>query len=484
MIRATFLNLPINTISTVNLISRVVKENIKRNKNIKIEYNEFNITSFNKLFENDYKNFVLKSQDSCSNVIKFFRNFKVAEKFFLQRIAPFSSTYNQLIYETIKTEYVLITIPSVFSLPFVNFLLKKNLKILIGGNIISSYGFDKIRSLINDINPLSIKESKNLILFKGYLDVDEDLYKIIQNGKDFESTDSSFSKYSWKPYLDFYSKDISREFNAICFIYKSGCSYKKCLHCTWRYTKPIDYTADITVEEMCENAIFMCNNNSTRWILIQDGNTEYDTKLESFCKIMISKGYYIMFTISIFSFLDARNVKFYNECSSYLSIGIDSCDDYSLNKFNKIHTWNDILNASKIIKRELKSSIILKLLIVIDGPYKNKDDIIRNYQRISYIKNNILNNRIVNISTFFLMNFPDLPLIKLSNYKIIENENDHINSQVGVVGVFNKMKNYNNYNFDDFQKIIKPIIRVDENNLILKSDFEYLSFDLLKSLYE
>ena len=369
---------------------------------------------------------------------------------------------------------------------FNKLLLKKGLKVLLGGSLIKGYGTEVIRTLINQINLLTEVESKNLIIFEGYLDVNEDLYKIIMDGKDFVSNDFSLSKYTWEYFPDSYGEfEIEDNLSVpICVVYESGCRYKKCLHCTWKNTLVNNFTKTITVDDMYNNTKKLCEDRGTTSIIVHDGDVIFDDKLSQYCKRMKDEGYDIIFTTSIKNFLDIKNIEFYNDCASFINIGIDSCDDYCLSILNKKHRWEDIVNATKMIKQHLNPDIVLKLLMVIDAPYKNKDDIIQNYDRLIFILSELsMHMENMFISTYFLMNFPNLPLMNLKNYLNVESD-EHVEFQNGMVGSFNKMRQYADFKFDHLQKIMKPFVRIDENNSFLKSDFEYLNDNQLSMLFD
>lgn len=489
MIKATFLNIPNNTLSLFNISQRVLYENIKRNKNIEVVYDPTNMEIFNEMLIKDFDHFKQQSNKSNSKVIDFIKSSASTRLFFTTRIFPVAEKYYEFLFSTIKTEYVFISMPSVLTIPFVNFLLKKGLKILLGGNVIRGYGIKKIRFLLDEVNLLTEKESKNLIIFKGYLNVDEDLYKIIQKGEDFESTNPGDSVFTWKKYSDFHSdymikNNISMEgrFSSVSLIFQSGCLHSKCLHCTWKNIPVNNFTDDMTVDEMCENVKELCTYRKTKEITLFDGDVIFHKKIRNFCRRMKRAGYYIAITTSVQNFLNATNIKFFNDCCSYINIGIDSCDPYCLKTLNKKHTWDEVLQAVQMIKKHSSPDIEITTFTVGDAPFKNKNDIIRSYHRINSIKHDLLKNiNYVSNSVFFLMDFPFLPLMKLKNYKTVES-NELLEYQVGFINVLNKVRQYSDFNFDGLQKIMKPIIRYDENNKMLKSDFEYLDNDLIHSI--
>jgi hypothetical protein len=73
MIKATFLNIPLNKFTLRNTCTRIIFENIQRNPNIEIEYDSTLLTKLENLYDQDYIDFQKSSINTTSNTVKFFR---------------------------------------------------------------------------------------------------------------------------------------------------------------------------------------------------------------------------------------------------------------------------------------------------------------------------------------------------------------------------------------------------------------------------
>jgi len=480
----TFLTFPTNRLSMNSIAYRILKENLILNKKFNIKQNLNYFQKYTDIFENEYKIFQHKTTDYSTNTIKYLANSPYGKSYLVSRLIPASETYSKIIYDDIKTENVIISMPSIYTLPYIKFLLTKNLKILLGGHFNFSYSFEQIRSFLTEMGSTE-KELNNLIIFKGYLGLETDLHEIIINNKDYISYESDY-KHSWENLSTLTYETIDEPFqigstNCLYVVFYSGCKYGKCAYCVWKNSTYTNFAEFISVEEMCNNIKSMCEKVNTKRIKFYDGDVKYDKKIEQFCKIMRNDGYEILFISSIFNLKSATNIKFYNECSDYLVLGIDTTDDYSLKIMNKMQKYADILDTKNKMILSLRKDIKIVFIVLIDAPMRNKQSIIDNYYKILNIKNDFFKNGFSDIqfNIFFMTNFPDIPLMNNNHYKLGVNEE----YQVGNSNLCSILSKQNNLDYTNINKIMKPLLRVDENNNLLKSDFEYLDYNLIKELF-
>lgn len=62
-----------------------------------------------------------------------------------------------------------------------------------------------------------------------------------------------------------------------------------------------------------------------------------------------------------------------------VDIGIESFNDFSLNYIKKGYKQSDIFEAFDLMKKHMNTNIRLNPYLIIDLPYKSRDDLIENY---------------------------------------------------------------------------------------------------------
>ena len=87
-----------------------------------------------------------------------------------------------------------------------------------------------------------------------------------------------------------------------------------------------------------------------------------------------------------------KYIEFINECVCSLQIGMESTSDFTLSNVNKGYGYKEILEAVDCMIKNMNKNIIIYLNVILDLPFENQEDRLRNYENLLYIKEKLVKN--------------------------------------------------------------------------------------------
>jgi hypothetical protein len=462
-----------------NITSNILSENLKRDYRINPS---FNLSILSLTIEINRENErILESIDDPKNSIEVFcKNSPSNLARILGAIESVKTGFFEKILPSIKTEIVLVTCWNIYSVPFIKFLLSNGKRVVMGGSFCNSYETDFIRSLVG--------ENENLIIVKGFVDIETDIYKIITDWKDVDIKLNNFSSM-WvatedhmKKYINLIHKcrNIQSAYYSITF--NNNCWYNKCKFCKLRDKTLPDFIQDADEDLLYENILRNLQEYKTKNLLINDNYFIFNKKNKKIFSKLRKDGISIYILSGIKSFNSKEYLKNFNEYVDEVGIGLESTTDFSLDYIIKGYGWEDIKesisNMSKYLDRDKK----IRYLYIIDLVSRDKKDILERYQNMVTMKETLNGHGFnkIEFSPTPLQIFPEVGMIK--NDKYINIKDNYSNSSSGMWHIYNYFKNNFDVEINVPLNLMMPFERFDINGNLLYSDFEYIDVDIMNKL--
>ena len=490
--KATFIMLPLTLRSLLSSSSKVLFENIKRNDKLEVEYNADTIKVFEKLANKSYEKFKNININSDDTMMYFLCNTTEGKNNYISKIYSFSTDFFQTILDTIKTEYVIISFPSVTMLPFLKFLLENGKIVLAGGSYTNIHSLKELRQYMVDIGTPD-KQLEKLMFHKGYLDFDTDLCEIFNSRKDYVSKVPKFIDNIWRCTDDFYNIKYKESIKnkiplqkpmRISVLLNDNCFHKKCLFCTWKFLTNNNYIENFSVDELFEQTLIMSEIYNLKSVVIVDSYFLHTPKIKEYCIKLRENGFSIAIITGVLAFKDLKKIAFFNTCIDSMTIGLDSCVDEVLNIVNKPHRYNDIQVMIHNMSNYLNKKIEVRFSMMFDLPTRTNEDVFTNWRHLNELVDTLISNGMnIRINNYFLANFPKQTLITDTKYYREVKNYEFMNYRAGLSAVFNAVDKQANLNHDDLNKIIKPFVKINEDGNIIKSEFNYITSDTIKNIY-
>jgi len=212
-------------------------------------------------------------------------------------------------------------------------------------------------------------------------------------------------------------------------------------------------------------------------------------------KWLSSNFYYVLMT--------PGHVEFLNKYINTLLIGLECASVFALKNIRKGYTWDDIRTAVDNIINHLDKKIFLEMSIILDLPFRDKDDLRTNYRRILEVKERLEDAGFrIGVHMNILSLFPNLELLveKPSFFKISNGNRDmdnavgknyliHLLKQAGMDGpllmpsgeLIRDRENPVGLSYGYLCSDL-PVIRYDVNGNILPSDFQLMEEDVMQRI--
>lgn len=477
--KLTYMLSPTTPYITHSQASNILSENLKRDERIDITFN-LSILSLNMRILKEKNILIENMEDNPFETV--YKKPQMSQNFLRILGGMCSNTKEFLSHvdSTIKTDIVLITCWTIHSIPLIAYLLNSGRKVVMGGSFCNAYPTDFIRSLVPESN------IENLVIVRGYVGVETDLYKIITDWKDVEIPKTDYVDM-WtangdhmKGYLNLLSKcrGLDNTFYSVTF--NNNCWYNKCKFCKLRDEKQPDFIRNIDVDSLYENLIINLKSYKSKNILINDNYFIFNDKNKTILQRLRRDGYKIQVLSGIISFNSKSYLEDINEYVDGVSCGLESTVDFSLDYITKGYRWDDIKRSMENMNKYLDRDKNIRYLAIFDLVSKDQRDIVQNYTNMLSMRNTLYDYGFekVGFSATPLQLFPSVGLIEDTDHLKIRNSNN----VSGMWYAYNYLSKFDleaNMSFDHMM----PFERYDINGNLLLSDFEYVSSEVMNGIF-
>lgn len=472
MINVTYTIPPTFRLEGSPIASRILTTNLVRDKRINESFSE--AVAYTNMLTPEIPDYVEKWISTLPANIG--RHLREKGKEFIFPSVVFN-TLEDYIVDTLDNEYILITILSPEDLYTIKILLNAGRKVVMGGTPTFLWSFEFLRKTLSD---MGTKNLENLIIVKGHVGLDTDIYSIIKNWKDVVLTNFSATTlydcdedYLSDQSLIFRNSGVKYDAN---FIFRQRCFYSKCNHCNHRRVKRVNFIEGLTTRDVTSNIRHIMKKFEANRIFLVDSYLEF---LPDTVDILIAlrKDFFFHVYAGVDMMLNDEYCDYINAFIDSFMIGFETLSPFALKYLNKNHTVGDVDKlVDKIIKRIDRDKVVIFNMMV-DLPYESREDIIENYRKIKEIKQRMTDEGFekFRLNPIALYIQPQLNLI--DNKFIRRTHVDDWN----VVG-----RNYVKKQLDDMdlyyplpEDIEIHYTRHDSNGNVLPSDFELVDMDFL-----
>lgn len=452
--------------------SNILSSNLKRDDRIEAFFN-LSILSLNMGILKDRNHLIEKMGDHPLEIF-----LKKSSPNFLRILGAIHSNKNGFfdrVLSTIKTDIVMVTCWNIYSIPFIKFLLENGKRVVMGGSFCNSYSIEFIRSII---------DHKNLVIVKGYVGMDTDLYKIVNDWRDIEILSNDYTDM-WcarndhiKDYLNLLSKCRGLDNTYYSITFNNNCWYNKCKFCKLREGKEPNFIEHMEVEQLYDNIVKNLKSYKSKNVLVNDNYFVFNDQNKQVLKKLRRDGYKIYVLSGIISFNNKKYLEDINEYVDEIGIGLESANDFSLNYITKGYNWNDIKRSIGEMSVYLNRDKNIRYLVIADLVCEDQRGIIQNYKNMAIMKDMLHNNGFERVVFSFtpLQLFPSVGMVKETEYLKIRNKDVS-----GMWYVYNYLEKIG-VEINVPENIMMPFERYDINGNLLLSDFEYISEDLMNKI--
>ena len=480
--KVTYMLSPTTPYVTHTQASNILSENLKRDQRIDPSFN-MSILSLTMKILNEKNKVVERIEDGP---LKYLCSKPQFTTNFLRILGGLYSNSNEFfrsVISTIKTDLVLITCWTIHSIPLIVFLLNNGKRVVMGGSLCNSYPIDVIRSLLKEAGTTSLK---NIIIVKGYVGVQTDLYKIITDWKDIEIPEHDYTDM-WcgsgdyiKKYLNLLTKCRDTDNTYYSATFNNNCWYNKCKFCKLREKNQPNFIREIDIDALYENIVENLITYRAKILLVNDNYFTFSEKNKAILKRLRKSGYKIKVLSGIISFMSESYLNDINHYVDEVGVGLESTSDFSLDYIIKGYKWSDIKLSVENMKKYLDRDKVIRYLVIVDLVTKNQNDIVQNYKNMAVMKNRLIEYGFekIQFSLTPLQIFPSVGIAENTKYLKMKSSK----SVSGMWYVYNRLRKAG-VEVNLSEKLMMPFERYDTDGNLLLSDFEYISNDLIKNLF-
>ncbi len=484
------------------MATRMITENLLRDKNLKVEFSDIPLRTYSsKIHEEIFDRIISKAADTLSpNAVAFLEQKYIIYNLFYVFMAY--GYYDEYIFEDFDTQYIVVTVINFCDLLIVRHLLNTGKRVVMGGPLITiglSPAF--IRQFLSRMGVDQSRLSSHLIIVSGNIDLKTDLYRIIKNWKDTAITENDYATF-YECERDF----LKKYYDGMTLIpvhlgFSNRCWYAKCKFCTYRNLPPMDFlktAEDAKVIEYIHKMMKGLGSTHIRFI-----DSYFHTTSPSVQNILHQISDYDITIYTGITLLKTKSyIGFVNDYVNCLLIGLESTSDFSLDYINKGYTYKDIKAAINNIIKHLDRRVFLEISVILDLPFRDREDLEINYTRIAEIKERLIGEGFkVGVHLNILSLFPNLELI-VPKDGLFRRSRDlsHMDRSTGKSYLISLLRQVGMDNPPQLPAGVVmvdghtpdlpygyvssdvPIVRYDVDGNVLPSDLDLIDEDLLKDI--
>jgi len=225
----------------------------------------------------------------------------------------------------------------------------------------------------------------NVILVRGYVDLETDFVRIIDNWVDTTITENKL----WTIYDcvdDFllkYKNIIKRFYSnpALNVVFEQACPYKKCTYCNHQYLPDVNFVKD--VDSVVRNIHTLTSAYKTDTISIADSYCNFNKIQKQILEEV--NCYKITIYSGIMALQSIKHIEYINKYIFQILVGMESTIDSTLSFIKKGYTYDHIMKAVDNIIKYMDKDTWIIFNAIIDLPTLSIQDSILNLNRMKEI---------------------------------------------------------------------------------------------------
>ena len=293
-------------------------------------------------------------------------------------------------------DIVLVTCFSPYDIYFVKMLLDAGKKVVLGGSLVflgpdSQYTI-RCSLVSHGVHPHMVRD--NLIIVKGYVDLYTNLYKIVTEWKDVDIPEPNVPSM-WDCNFDYLHSELfqifTKDWNQVCFSFNDKCWWNKCKFCNYSKLSQLDYIDRVDDDKIIEHInrqLELYRGDEIKFIdnyFTFNDRTKYILDNINAKRIGIYTGIPFLKSPEFIDNLNRYKI-------SMIHVGLESTSDFTLHKIMKGYKFKDVVEASNNIIKNIDRNIIVSMMLIMDLPAKSIDDVFLNYDRLTNLKDMMVNS--------------------------------------------------------------------------------------------
>ena len=485
------------------MATRMITGNLQRNEKIDAEFSRIPVKAYESgIHKKVYDQIISEACSKFSSTVGSYMSQKFLSSNFYYVLMT-RGYFNDYIFEDVSEEYVLITCINFCDLLIVKNLLENRNRVVLGGPLINIKLSPRfIRVFLSKMGVKDELLSKNLIIIAGDIDRTTDLHQYITRWQDAVITETNYGTI-YDCGDDFLKEMFNDSPSTIIHLgFSNRCWYGKCKFCTYKGLPVMDFLSGIDEDKIVDYLHAIKREFGAKELRFID--SYFSVKNQSVHYILEQIKHYPMAAFAGIHLLKTRGyVEFVNKYINTLLIGLECASDFALENIRKGYTWDDIRTAVDNIINHLDKKIFLEISIILDLPFRDKDDLRTNYRRILEVKERLEDAGFgIGVHMNILSLFPNLELLveKPSFFKISNGNRDmdnavgknyliHLLKQAGMDGPLlmpsgELIRDHENPAGLSYGYLCSdlPVIRYDVNGNILPSDLHVIEEDVMKRI--
>ena len=482
-------------LSRFPMSNRIITENLSRNEKID---DSFNLTGIrNKLY---IQNYIDTHKKEFLNELEGNMKFNIDSLLHFLNITHSSFLMWERLVSSVNSDFLLYTsrFGSIFDFYPIKKLLENGIKVVVGGQITTIQTPDQIRNYMRMIG-CSDKHLENLLIVSGFVDLETNLFDIISGWEDFHIKNNNFKTF-WQcendyiyPHLNLLSKIPnanvvlnSKGWNEtqVMTIFDDRCWWGKCRFCFMCDMTKNNFIDGVTPSIIAQNIINVCKKYKTNNVYITNDYFRFTEENEKILNILVENDINIGIYGGILFLKDKNYIDKLNKYISYLMIGLESCDNFALKYIEKGYKYEDIVVAINNLIKYCKRDIFISPCIINDLPYESSSDAIRNYTRVSELKEMMnqegfsfkIKSRLLNIA------WPNINRMIDKRYLLpCDHESKNVSGNYLIWKYFERLGLLSH---DLYKLISQPFERYGSNGEIIKTDMDIIPSSVYEKIFK
>jgi hypothetical protein len=393
----TFTVTPGNFTNNYPISSRVLTENLLRDKRFNVHFND------SVVYANYFgtKNFFKNIERNSNEIVKRFSNFNVIWSLWIKAYYA-TIAYKDEFLKKIKGDYLLFSgIILEFDLFMVKYAIENGIKVVFGGAVVFHYSFKELRTMMKDIG-VTDEQLKNIIFVRGFVDLTTDLYKIVKEWKDTEITENDFSTF-WECEKD-YLQDLiplSNKFDKLIsmndppstnILFDNRCFWGKCKYCAYKGTPNVSPVSSSSTNVIINNVLNILDRYQSKFVFITDNFFRFTDKNKIILKELVKHDVKFIVFSGVLNILDKEYLENVNKYISLIKFGLESTNDFALNYIAKGYGREEIAKAFDNFTKYAKKDLQIYPILIFDLPYLSKEDFLENVDYLLLLKDKMFNS--------------------------------------------------------------------------------------------